>query len=137
MERTRRILVLLGLLATASPIAAQDPLDVPLLRRLEARVGHALQAVTLYGSDSVLVVFQDSTLTGAALQAKTWRFGPRTSAAAVDSEMRFGQDVARFVWHELGMPQRLQRVIIRVNGAVGKDRWTHTDFFYYRRHFAA
>jgi len=89
----------------------------------------------LFGRDSALLVFDDSTLTADAAHANTWTFGPPVTAAEADGcppEKVLGRKIARVFWSEWGRPAETQYVMVAVRGTRGRDRWT-AETMYYRR----
>ena len=89
----------------------------------------------LFGSDSALLVFEDSTLTTAATRASAWMFGPPVTAAEADScppEKVLGRRIARVFWRGLGRPAELQTLVVAVRGTKGIDRWTVITMYYYK-----
>ena len=69
----------------------------------------------MLGRDSVLLVFEDSTLTVAGLRAHTWMFGPPVTTAEADScppEKVLGRKIARAFWNAAGRPS-LKRQLAR------------------------
>ena len=90
----------------------------------------------LFGRDSVLLVFDDSTLTGRALETGTWMFGPPVTTAEADScppEKVLGRRIARLFWDRSGRPADMQLIMVAVRGTKGIDRWT-VSTMYYPRH---
>ena len=74
-------------------------------------------------------------MTGAALQAHTWMFGPAVTAAEADScppEKVLGRKIARVLFRALNRPAAIQQIVVAVHGAIGKDRWTGESMYYYR-----
>ena len=90
-------IVVLALCAAAPALTAQvpiafGPLEPPAALPPEVRaavvahaIGYPFMGFRGFGRDSVLLVFDDSTLTSAALEAQTWMFGPPVTAAEADS----------------------------------------------------
>ncbi len=96
---------------------------------------YPLTGVRMFGRDSVLLVFDDSTLTAAPLNAGTWMFGPPVTAAEADScppPKVLGRRIARALYRGLGRPSDLEKVIVLVRGTAGIDRWTAMGMYYYR-----
>ena len=74
--------------------------------------GYPFAGFRLFGRDSALLVFDDSTLTGDALRAGHWMFGPPVTAAEADScppEKVLGRKIARAFWANWGRPVKLSR----------------------------
>ncbi|MBI3567914.1 MAG: hypothetical protein HY084_06920 [Gemmatimonadetes bacterium] len=115
----------------------QDPatLDAPVRSAVVATsIGYRLAGFRQFAADSVLLVYDDSSLTAAALRAHKWMFGPPTTVAENDGcppEKVLGRKIARALWRQLGRPKALQQVMIAVRGTVGTDRWTTEAMFYY------
>jgi hypothetical protein len=89
----------------------------------------------MLGRDSVLLVFEDSTLTVAGLRAHTWMFGPPVTTAEADScppEKVLGRKIARAFWNAAGRPAETQAIMIAVRGTRGIDRWTAETMYYWR-----
>jgi len=144
----RRWLALLLLLVALPELSAraqaplpfstlQEPaaLDAPVRSAVAAVAsGYRLAGYRLFASDSILLVYDDSSLTAAALQAQTWMFGPPTTASENDGcppPKVLGRKIARELWRQLGKPKTLRQIMIAVRGTVGKDRWTAETLFYY------
>lgn len=89
----------------------------------------------MLGRDTVLLVFDDSTLTVAGLRAHTWMFGPPVTTAEADScppEKVLGRKIARAFWNAAGRPAETQVIMIAVRGTRGIDRWTAETMYYWR-----
>ena len=89
----------------------------------------------LFGRDSALLVFDDSTLTADALRANAWMFGPPVTVAEADgcpSEKVLGRKIARVFWAAWGRPAETQYVMVAVRGTRGRDRWTAETMYYLR-----
>ena len=89
----------------------------------------------LFGSDSALLVFEDSMLTAVALDAGKWMFGPPPQAAELDgcpAQKVLGRKIARAFWRSSGRPASLQNVMVQVRGTTGIDKWTSTTMYYHR-----
>jgi hypothetical protein len=89
----------------------------------------------MLGRDSVLLVFEDSSLTVAGLRANTWMFGPPVTSAEADScppEKVLGRKIARAFWNAAGRPAETQVIMIAVRGTRGVDRWTAETMYYWR-----
>lgn len=133
-----RSLVAVGiLLLAASNALAQQPIPAPIQVKLQAKAGpqYPLRVALLIGRDSARLVFDDSTLTGQSMNGGGWMFGPPVTVAEADScppEKVLGRRLARILWRELGRPMSLERVTVRVQGTVGKDRWSYVDMYYYK-----
>jgi hypothetical protein len=100
---------------------------------VKTAVGYPFVGVQLFGRDSALLVFDDSTLTGTALGAHTWMFGPPVTAAETDGcppEKVLGRKIARAFWTSSGRPVETQYVIVAVRGTQGRDRWTYEKMYY-------
>jgi len=143
----RRLLAAAALLAGLTPHAAsaQAPLAVeqlqpptalaPLLRNaaVEKARTYPFVGFRLFARDSVLLVFEDSTLTAAALDSNTWMFGPPVTVAEADScppEKVLGRKIARVFWSNWGRPAETQLVMVAVRGTRGMDRWTVNTMYY-------
>lgn len=102
---------------------------------LQARAAqYPLLAVHEFGVDSVVLVFEDSTLAAAAVQAGTWMFGPPTSAAEAGTcppEKVLGRRLARAYWRGAGRPTDLQQVTVRVQSRDRVPGYTEISMYYY------
>jgi predicted amidohydrolase YtcJ len=129
-----------------APALAQGPLAFSELQEpatLDANVrvavaevagGYSFVGYRFFARDSVMLVYDDSSLTATRLRANTWMFGPPTTVAEDDgcpAEKVLGRKIARELWRQLGKPSGLETVMIAVRGTVGIDRWTATTMFYY------
>lgn len=136
----------LAIALTAPRLRAQvplafGPLDSPatLLPSLHRAVvakaaNYPFVGFRMLGRDSVLLVFEDSTLTLEALRAGTWMFGPSVSAAEADGcppEKVLGRKIARAFWNAAGRPAETEAIMIAVRGTRGTDRWTARTMLYY------
>lgn len=113
-------------------VAAQLPANVADELRREA-APYPLIEVVVQHADSAVLVFQDSSFTGAALRSHTWMFGPPTTKAEDDGcppEKVLGRKIARVFWREVGKSAGLKTVIVRVRGTQGVDRLSFVDFYY-------
>ena len=120
-------------LAFASSLAAQLPAGAADEMRRKAGP-YPLLEVSMVRGDSAVLVFQDSSLTGSALNGHKWMFGPAVSAAEADScppEKVLGRKVARVFWRRVGKEANVKMVVVRVRGTVGVDRFTSFDMYYY------
>jgi hypothetical protein len=100
---------------------------------VEMAGGYRLIGFQLFGRDSALLVFDDSTLTDAALRANTWMFGPPVTTAEADGcppEKVLGRRIARVFWAGWGRPAETQHVMVAVRGTIGRDRWTAVTMYY-------
>ena len=135
ISRALRVAAFL-VIAAGGRLSGQQSIEPALRAQLQSKAGHyPLRNVTTFSQDSVLLVFDDSTLTAASLKAGTWMFGPPVTAAEADScrpEKVLGRKIARVFWRGVGKPSSLQQIVVRVRGTVGIDRWTSTDLYYYR-----
>jgi hypothetical protein len=98
--------------------------------------GYTFRGFHMFSRDSVLLVFEDSSLTAAALKAETWMFGPPATVAEADGcppEKVLGRKIARVFWRGRGKPADLKSIMIAVTGTKGIDRWTAMTMFYYPR----
>jgi hypothetical protein len=142
----KRTLCILTALATASvsvaqiPLPFQDGLRAPatlapaLVDSLRAKAGHYPLVGYRFTGDSALLVFQDSTLTGAALTSNTWMFGPPTTKAEEDGcppEKVLGRRLARIFWRGAAKDSGAKIVMVAVHGTKGPDRWSSETMFYY------
>lgn len=143
--RTVRLAALV-LCAATTALAAQVPLEFQPIEH-PAALGPELRAAVLgnaagysfagfrrFGRDSVLLVFDDSTLTADAIHAHTWMFGPPVTAAEADScppEKVLGRRIARAFWRASGLPPEMQSIIVGVRGTRGIDRWTAETMYYW------
>jgi hypothetical protein len=146
LGRSALLAVLLAGFAT-QPALAQTPLPFGPLQPLtaldsaqrsairESAAGYPFAGFRLFGRDSVLLVFDDSTLTSDALAAHRWMFGPPVTAAEADScppEKVLGRRIARAFWAAWGRPGETQHVMVAVRGTEGRDRWTAETMYYHR-----
>lgn len=119
------------------PLDAPTALDSALRRAVVAKAGaYTFVGAKRFARDSVVLVFDDSTLTSAGVQANTWMFGPPVTAAEADScppEKVLGRKIARAFWKAWGRPSETQLVIVAVRGTRGKDRYTAQYMIYPRR----
>jgi hypothetical protein len=100
---------------------------------------YPLVGAKVFGRDSVLLVFEDSTLTAEPLRAGTWMFGPPVTAVEADScppEKVLGRRIARALYRGLGRPADLQKVMVLVRGTKGIDRWSAMYMYYYQSELA-
>ncbi|HEY5218949.1 MAG TPA: hypothetical protein VIJ16_04020 [Gemmatimonadaceae bacterium] len=106
-----------------------------LRRGIQTTADHyPLVGYTFFGSDSATLVFEDSSMTTAALSARTWMFGPSVTKAEADGcppEKVLGRKIARVLFRELGRPTSLKQVSVVVRGAVGLARWSYEHMYYY------
>ena len=128
-------LMLVAALVVASGAGAQAAVSSSLRAALQARAGaqYPLEDVTILPGDSAVIVFADSTYTGARRQAGTWMFGPPVPPIEQDScppEKILGRKIARVLWQNGGRESRLATVIVRVHGTVGVDRFSYTAMYY-------
>lgn len=94
--------------------------------------GYPFVGFQLFGRDSALLVFEDSTLTAAASGANTWMFGPPVTTAEADGcppEKVLGRRIARVFWAGWGRPTQAQHVMVAVRGTVGRDKWTAVTMY--------
>ena len=123
-------------LAFSDAVKPVSSMDSQLRAALQAKAGsYPLVGYAFFGRDSVLLVFEDSAMTGAALNAHTWMFGPAVTAAEADScppEKVLGRKIARVLFRFLDRPAAMQQIVVAVHGTNGKDRWTVEDMYYYR-----
>ena len=130
-----------------APLAFQPGIEPPsrlppeLRRAIEERAGkYPFEGYRRFGPDSVLLVFADSTLTGASLKADTWMFGPAVTAAEADScppEKVLGRKLARIYWRAAGQPRAIKHIMVAVHGTNAIDRWTVVTMYYPYGHLAA
>lgn len=126
---------------SVQPPLAMGPLEEPasLSATMRAAVtaqaaGYRLVGLRHFSRDSVLFVYEDSSLTAAALKARSWMFGPPVTKEEADGcppEKVLGRRIARELWRQLGKPKSLQYVMIAVRGTVGIDRFTVSYLYYY------
>ena len=115
----------------------QDPATLDANARVAvAKVagGYSFVGYRFFARDSVMLVYDDSSLTAARLRGNTWMFGPAATVAEADgcpAEKVIGRKIAREMWRQLGKPSDLQEVMIAVRGTVGNDRSTAERMFYY------
>lgn len=98
--------------------------------------GYRFRGFRTFAQDSVILVFEDSTLTAAALKAGTWMFGPTATVAEADGcppEKVLGRRIARMLWRGLDRPASVKYIVVAVTGTKGIDRWTAMSMFYYQR----
>jgi hypothetical protein len=135
-------------IALAMPAAhAQEPIEFgsldpvtslsPTVQRAVAAkaANYPFVGFRMLGRDSVLLVFDDSTLTAAGIRAQTWMFGPPVTAAEADScppEKVLGRKIARAFWNTAGQPAETQVIMVAVRGTRGVDRWTSETMYYWR-----
>lgn len=109
-------------------------LALPLREAMVQKAGkYPFVGFRLFGSDSALLVFDDSTLTADALRTKTWVFGPPVTVAEADGcppEKVLGRKIARVFWRGWGRPPDAQYVMVAVRGTRGRDRWTVETMYY-------
>jgi hypothetical protein len=142
----RRTLCILATLAGASvsmaqvPLPFQDGLRAPaklapaLVDSLRAKAGQYPFAGYRFIGDSALLVFEDSTMTAAAVTSHTWMFGPPTTKAEEDGcppEKVLGRRLARIFWRGAAKDSGVKIVMVAVHGTKGGDRWTAETMFYY------
>jgi hypothetical protein len=115
-------------------IGAQQGVSAAVRTALQSRAGrYPLVSVALFGHDSALIVFDDSSYTGKARSAGTWMFGPPVTEAEADHcppEKVLGRQIARVLWKNGGKALALKSVIVRVRGVSGLDRLSWTDMYY-------
>src|SRR5215213_5817891 len=129
------------------PISAQTPLAFGPLQPpaaldsalrgaiLEKAAAYPFVGFRFFARDSVLLVFDDSTLTDDALTARRWMFGPAVTVAEADGcppEKVLGRRIARSLWVRWGRPSEIQYVLVAVRGTSGRDRWTAETMYYPR-----
>ncbi|MEA3245580.1 MAG: hypothetical protein U9Q74_05435 [Gemmatimonadota bacterium] len=114
------------------PASAMAP---PLRTAVTARAGrYPFDGYALFGTDSVLLVFTDSSYTAAGERAGTWMFGPPVTAAEADGcppPKVLGRQIARALFRAMGRPPGLQQVVVSVHGTAGGDRWSVVDMYFY------
>jgi len=145
-------LLALALCAVLPPLGAQVPvafgaLEAPARLSPEVRTaiagkaaGYPFVGFTRFDRDSVLLVFEDSELTGEAIRAHTWMFGPPVTPAEADScppEKVLGRRIARAFWKASGQPEETQAIMIAVRGTRGADSWTSETMYYWRPQLTA
>ena len=135
MYKLMRHVTTVAWLAISSALTAQGPLPTGLAPELRRQAGpYPLMQVSVVRGDSAVLVFGDSSMTGAALTAHTWMFGPPVTAAEADScppEKVLGRKLARIFWRAAGKDAQVKMVVVRVHGTVGIDRFSGTDLYYY------
>jgi len=101
---------------------------------LQAKAGpYRVLQVEVFARDSARILFEDSTLTGDAMRAGTWMFGPPVTTAEADGcppEKVLGRQLARILWRGIGKPTTIERISVTVRGTIGKDRWSSMAMFY-------
>jgi hypothetical protein len=146
MHPVKSALALLAVVALATTADAQAPLAfqpgieppsrlAPELRRAieERAAGYPFEGFRTFGTDSVLLVFSDSAVTGDAFKRDSWMFGPPVTAAEADScppQKVLGRRLARIYWRGVGKPAAMKNIMVAVHGTVGIDRWTVTTLYY-------
>lgn len=114
---------------------AMSVVPAELRSALQQRAGrYPLKDVVVFGRDSALLIFQDSTYTGDAGRAGTWMFGPPVTVAEADNcppEKVLGRQIARVFWRGLGTRLGLQQVVVQVGGTKGMDQFSRISMFYY------
>jgi hypothetical protein len=114
------------------PVAS---MKAPLRSAIEAKAkGYRFVGFAFFGSDSALLVFEDSTLTTPALRANTWMWGPPVSVAEADGcppEKVLGRQIARALFRALGRPTGLQQIMVAVHGTLGLDQRSAESMYYY------
>lgn len=147
----RATLLLACHLAGASPVAAQFPFEPALTKpaALPSWVRRGVKAQApryrmvggnVFGTDSILIAFEDSTLTSKGLQDSTWTFGPKPTKAESEQcppEKVLGRKIARAVWREAGRPASWKMVAIQVRGTGDFEKYTGVTMFYYYTELAA
>lgn len=117
--------VTLALTAVAAPVAAQSSAP-PAIRAAAQRAAgsYPLDTAYLFGRDSLVLVFRDSSLTPSASRGGTWMFGPPTTKAEDDGcppQKVLGRRIARAAWTTMGRPRQLRHVEVRVHGPETPD----------------
>ena len=139
-------------LADVTPVGAQLPFEPALTRPADLpswiRRGVKAQAPkyrmiggNVFGTDSILIAFEDSTLTATGLENGTWSFGPKPTKAESEQcppEKVLGRKIARAVWREAGKPASWKKVSIRVQGTrETMDKHVALTMFYYHSELTA
>jgi hypothetical protein len=129
-------LILVALGARAGMVGAQDVASPKLRAALQEKAGrYPLRDVRVFGRDSALLVFEDSSYSSTAVQRGSWTFGPPVTAAEADRcppEKVLGRKIARVFWRTAGIELGIQQVVIRVHGAGALEQWNFSDMYYYR-----
>lgn len=149
----KRLLLTMALTHAAGSTAAAQPLafskviqpastmDAKLRAAVQKQAGvYPLEGFAFFDRDSVMLVFIDSSYTGAAVKAGKWMFGPPATAAELDGcpgDKVLGRKIARALFRAMGRPAALQQVVVTVRGAVGIDRWSASDLHYDRERLTA
>ena len=137
------LVAVIGFSATAraqAPLAFQPGLQppselAPALRQAikELAPQYPFEGVRVFGTDSVLLVFADSTFTGESSRSNRWMFGPAVTSAEADScppEKVLGRKLARTYWRATGRPTEIKQILVAVHGTVGVDRWSVITMYY-------
>ena len=78
--------------------------------------------------DTMIVEFEDTTLTFDGIQTGTWTFGPRASARR--SPKQVGREIAQTIWRGVPRDSGIRTIVINVHSAKKADDAANIRLFY-------